>query len=381
MSVLDLQQESSGHVLKDVNGKGKDRRWKYRKRQSVNLANAFMECWIDSMVELGFDRNEAKKMSEKYYDEDSIWYRKNDATDRCADTLEFVRTENGKLKLYRAWFCKDRLCPMCNWRRAMKFSMQIGQILQEMSKRDDVAGKPIFLTLSMLNVAGEDIGKSFSDYALSFQRLMKYKAVKTHCLGAIRSSEVTYNEERNDYNTHIHCLLWMKPSYFKGGAYISHERWVELWKKAARLDYSPSVDVRAVKPKKPSENDPTGIFAATLEVSKYPIKPDIFKRFTEVPKGESDESKELRAKCIKYLEMGMHGKRLISFFGIFKEIRAKLKQDDTEDGDLVNADGVDKPEHVLTVERYVYNRDTMNYHHVETASIKDEYNNDYHTKE
>ncbi|WP_458523997.1 protein rep [Enterococcus faecium] len=29
--------------------------------------------------------------------------------------------------MYRVWFCKSRLCPMCNWRRAMKHGMVLLQ--------------------------------------------------------------------------------------------------------------------------------------------------------------------------------------------------------------------------------------------------------------
>lgn len=39
----------------------------------------------------------------------------------CGDTLRFIRREDGSLKLYQAYFCKNKLCPMCNWRRSMKY--------------------------------------------------------------------------------------------------------------------------------------------------------------------------------------------------------------------------------------------------------------------
>src|SRR5699024_3949933 len=38
-----------------------------------------------------------------------------------AEVLEYkVSYETGEKTLYRVCFCKSRLCPMCNWRRAMK---------------------------------------------------------------------------------------------------------------------------------------------------------------------------------------------------------------------------------------------------------------------
>lgn len=376
------QQENNG-ILRDSDKNGKDRKWKERKRQSIKLSEMFEVCFYDTLMTDGYSREDIAGMLTEYRDWiDNTYLKKRDATSRCGDILEFVRTEEGKLKLYQAWFCKDRLCPMCNWRRAMKFSVQIAQILGEIN-RQGIKGRPLFLTLTMRNVPGEEIGQSFSEFAVSFNRLMKYKAVKNYCIGAIRTSEITYNKNRDDYNTHIHCLLWMSTSYFSvPGAYMAQEKWTELWKKAARLDYTPVVNVKAIKPKTPTETDPTGLFAAVLEVSKYPIKPDAFKDLVDESEvwGETIECKRARARRIEELEKGMKYKRLISFFGIFKRIRAELKQDDIEDGDLINAEGDTETGDVVTVERYMYDRIKRDYIYSGSDDIKNEHNKDWHTK-
>ena len=46
----------------------------------------------------------------------------------CGTFLDFHVTEEEK-KLHRANFCKDRLCPMCNWRRSMKIFGQDYQLM------------------------------------------------------------------------------------------------------------------------------------------------------------------------------------------------------------------------------------------------------------
>ena len=46
---------------------------------------------------------------------------------------------------------------------------------------------------------------------------------------------------------HFHALLLVKPSYFKGQGYIKQGDWTEMWRKALRADYLPSVNVKAVK--------------------------------------------------------------------------------------------------------------------------------------
>ncbi|MEQ6219808.1 protein rep [Levilactobacillus brevis] len=40
------------------------------------------------------------------------------------------------LKLYQTWFCKKRLCPLCNWRKSMKNSSQLKQIIAEAVVRE-----------------------------------------------------------------------------------------------------------------------------------------------------------------------------------------------------------------------------------------------------
>src|SRR5699024_12040062 len=65
----------------------------------------------------------------------------------CANVLEFKKNiETGERKLYRVWFCKSRLCPMCNWRRAMKHGIQSQKVVAEVIRRKPKV-RWLFLTL------------------------------------------------------------------------------------------------------------------------------------------------------------------------------------------------------------------------------------------
>nr|WP_279018049.1 protein rep [Staphylococcus schleiferi] len=55
------------------------------------------------------------------------------------NVLEFKPTEDGYLKLYKTWFCKSKLCPVCNWRRAMKNSYQAKRVIEEVIKKNKSA--------------------------------------------------------------------------------------------------------------------------------------------------------------------------------------------------------------------------------------------------
>ena len=199
---------------------------------------------------------------------EELGYKKSlvERVQTCGDLLRFIRREDGSLKLYQAYFCKNKLCPMCNWRRSMKYSYQTSRIVDEAIKQEPRA-RFIFLTLTVKNVAGNDLNQTLSSLTQSFDRLFRRAKVKKNLIGYLRSVEVTHNELTNEYHPHIHVLLMLKTSYFKGGNYISQEEWGDMWSQSLKIDYVPMVDVRAVKEKG------KGLRGAILETAKYPTKP------------------------------------------------------------------------------------------------------------
>lgn len=363
-------QDINNKILTDKKENGKERPWAERKGQSVNVSRVLE---LGSVADYAAymhteDFREAQEGLRFYTEFCTPWLsRKSEKMRECGEVLEFAEDADGKKRLYRAWFCKDRLCPMCNWRRSVKLRGQMLKILTAMKDRD-VKGRPIFLTLTMQNVTAENINKSFSDFALAFRRMMDYKEVKAVCRGAVRSSEITYNKKRNDYNTHIHCLLWMKPDYFAGRNYISQAKWTQLWKRAAKLDYTPIVNVKAVKQGQPTEADKTGYIKAVLEITKYTAKPTAIPGLNGVTWKASNKVKMEMGKRIAALERGLYRKRLIGFFGIFKELHKELNLDDTEDGDLIGADEGGTGEAVTAV-RYNYDYGRCDYYLTGTGTI------------
>src|SRR5699024_8841275 len=56
-------------------------------------------------------------------------FKKAERVKACAEVLEYnADQETGEIKLAKVWFCKSRLCPMCNWRRTMKHGIQSQKI-------------------------------------------------------------------------------------------------------------------------------------------------------------------------------------------------------------------------------------------------------------
>src|SRR5699024_6467206 len=114
-----------------------------------------------------------------------------------------VSYETGEKTLYRVWFCKSRLCPMCNWRRAMKHGIQSQKVVAEVIKQKPTV-RWLFLTLTVRNVYdGTELNKSLSDMSKGINRMMKYKTINKNIVGFMRATEVTvkYPVKDTDFMT------------------------------------------------------------------------------------------------------------------------------------------------------------------------------------
>lgn len=259
--------------------------------------------------------------------------KKAEKISNCAECLTFKREkETGRLKLYQAYFCKVRLCPMCAWRRSLKIAYHNKLIVEEANRQYKPAW--IFLTLTVKNVEGDQLRQAITDMMQGYRKLFQYKKVKTGTLGFFRALEITKNHKENTYHPHFHVLIPVKRNYF-GKSYIKQAEWTSFWKKAMKLDYTPIVHVQRVKGKKGIDaeaiekevREAIEEQKAILEISKYPVKD------TDVIRG--NEVTEENLDTVYYLDDALSARRLIGYGGILKEIHKELNLTDAEDGDLV----------------------------------------------
>lgn len=311
---LNSDENDSLEILSDKNGKGKERDWKGKKKRSLLMADH--HAAVEALA----------KKAERMYD--------------CGNYLVF-KMKDGTLKLYQAYFCKARLCPMCNWRRSLKVAFQNKKIIETLNEREKV--RWIFLTLTVQNVEGEILKDTMDQMTKAWNRFAGYARFKKSVKGYFRAMEVTRNWDENSewygtYHPHFHVLLAVPNDYF-GRNYIKQSEWTDMWQKAMKIDYTPIVHVERVKPKK----EVTDILEiedemrrtieeqnAVFEVSKYPVKD------TDVIQGNKVTDENIQT--VKDLDKALAYKRLISYGGILKEIHKELNLSDAEDGDLIHID-------------------------------------------
>jgi plasmid rolling circle replication initiator protein Rep len=294
-------QCGNGHVLKDLKKSGKRRPWKKRKDMSCAVARALAQI------------PELKKYG--------------DAIEACGNYLLFgeCRTaEHGKL-LLDAYFCKCRLCTMCQSRRSSVVKNQVLDLaLLHLEKRKtDV---PLLLTLTTPNVLGCDLNKGIDGMNGGFKKLMRKTRVAEAVTSWARFFEITRNNERDDYHPHFHVLLMVPQRYFReeSGLYIPRDEWLKLWQESMGDDRITQVDIRTGKKGKNG-----GLEGMIAEVAKYATKPLSFINEDEEGKFWADP------KVASELFYALKGRRLMGFGGEFRKIRQEKKMEAIELVDLV----------------------------------------------
>lgn len=291
-------------ILDDKNKHGKSRPWRQKKLENLRYAE-----YLSILL-----------------------YKKAHKVQGCADILRFRKLLDGSTKLYQTWFCKSRLCPLCNWRRSMKNSAQLERIVTE-AHRQQPTGRFIFLTLTERNaVNGSDLKLRLKVLTQAFNRLIRYKKVTKNLLGYVRSTEITTNAD-GSYHQHLHVLLFVKSSYFRGiDNYLSQVDWTNLWQKALKSSYKPIVNVEAVRANK--SKGKSSLLASAQETAKYQVKSTDY----------MTDCDNRNQQVIDDLEQALAGTRQIGFGGLLKLVKKQLKLDDAENGNLVNTFGEDSLE-------------------------------------
>ena len=282
---------STGEVVcqEDIELEDGRRNWKGRKKMSLKVAELMKE----------YDKVRAKKIR------------------LCSTYLEFVQTPDGERKLHKANFCRERLCPTCQWRRSIKLGRQADKIYKLLT---DKGYKHIFITLTVRNCRGGDLSATIDHLGESLARLKRSELWKRAIAGSYRALEVTYNKETDTYHPHFHILATVEGGYFDkdNGSYITKDKLIAAWKAAARLDYDPSVDIEGI-----TQKEGQSITSACAEICKYPLK-----------------SAEIESSAVlEIIDRALRGRRLIQWSGVAQDARRELDLDDIESGNLIQVDG------------------------------------------
>ena len=237
----------------------------------------------------------------------------------CGTYLGIATTTEGRRAIVEANFCKQRLCPSCNWRRSLKIYGNTSRILDYLDQTRGDGIKYLFLTLTVKNCPLPRLGEQIDAMSEGFKRMINNRAWKRRVFGCMRTLEVTINHETREAHPHYHLILAVDRQYAtrNDATYWDHGKWVAAWQLACRLDYTPNVSIERVR----------GRRSGIAEVSKYMAKDADY-----ILDGEP----EVTDYIVLHLAEQMRGRRLISYTGILRDAQRALKITDPETGDLTD---------------------------------------------
>ena len=220
---------------------------------------------------------------------------------RCAEFLHYA-VEPGTLSMHlnRANFCKQRTCAVCAWLRASKLRIRLFGGMPRLLA-DYPNAKFLLLTLTIKNCHFQELRSQLRMMQAGWNRM--HRSAEFPGIGFLKSVEVTrprdywyYGQfvgrmgrakaERweqhlrklpswdwqqwqshicEEVHPHYHVLMVVDESYSRSNEeeFLDQRHWCNLWRRSARLDYDPVVDVRWVR----------NINGGILEASKYCLKP------------------------------------------------------------------------------------------------------------
>ncbi len=295
-----------GEVLSDKKKNGKERPWSLLKSDSLVMAHLFL--LLDSE-------------------------KKGERIRECGTYLWFKECLSGhEKKLSLAYFCKDRFCVMCMWRKSLMISAQLFKITH-IALDQNPTYRFLFLTLTIPNVDADDLSEGVTTLLEGWNRLIQRTEVKKVVKGSFRAVEVTYNAESDTWHPHIHALLFVPANYFTKN-YIKHERWLQLWQESTRIPEISQVNIKAVQH---AGNTHEKLASLVAEVSKYSLKPPTNpKDRINHPYIRGSDAESMKA--VEQLVKGLKNRRLVQFGGIFKDIKKELGLKDESESDLVHVD-------------------------------------------
>lgn len=246
----------------------------------------------------------------------------------CATWLQYSESADGSMQLSAVNFCQLRLCPMCTARRARRAAYKLSRVLDVVEAAH--SAKFLFLTLTMKNVPGEQLGAAIGQLIKGWYRFVEQRQIERSVKGWFRAIEITRSGKT--YHPHLHVILAVEPDYFsresrRSGKYLNQSDLIERWQRALRVDYRPSVRIQTTK----AQGAAAAGRAAALEAAKYAVKDEDYID----PKLPDD----LAVEILRDYTRALHRRRLTAFGGWMKIVAQQLDAADLEeDQDLIHVD-------------------------------------------
>lgn len=235
----------------------------------------------------------------------------------CGRQVTYALNNSGEVRLHDATFCRQRICPVCQWRRSLK----VWAIMQAALESLGEEYRYILITCSRPNCSADELGREISVLTKASDMMFKEERIKKAAKGFYRALEVTIAPNTHLFHPHLHIMVAVRKSYFTSRTYVRQDEWCEIWDRcngwdSEKMGYNLNLDVRRLTSER-------GVNAGLAEVCKYCVKPMSMYN-PERSRGENEQLMvELAAACNRQ----MSGRRLMRTQGVVADaVRATTKQ-------------------------------------------------------
>lgn len=229
----------------------------------------------------------------------------------CHDT---VGVQDGRI--VTCWHCEDRLCPMCAVKTSRRIAANARTVIERARAEADL--RPHLLTLTQRNCTGQELKERVSDMLKAWDAIIHgLRGNRKHVVGYARTVEITVGRD-NAYHPHVHAILLLSPDAPK--EMLRARYWAMLWQRYMDTqryqgDTIPICDIRPIRPNK--RKHMSSMAAAAAEVAKYTAK------------SGQILSHEGAYEHILTIDQAISGRRLRSYGGVWRTIRAQMRLEDT----------------------------------------------------
>lgn len=271
-------------------------------------------------------------------------YRRANRMKECSTQILFDTCPCcGKKIITGANLCRDKLCPVCNWRLSLKRYSDMVKTIRGLGEKEQDYDF-YFFTLTVRNPSPDRLKEELKHMSESWDRFMLRRPIRRILKGWARSVEITYNKKEDSFHPHYHVIFVVNK-----GERLEKEYLKQCWKESARLNYTPQVDLTEIYPKADTEVQ-DNICNAVLETYKYTVK--------------SKDVIDMPINSFREFAYAIKSKRMVAFGGIIKQIRADMKiSDKDEPEERIEVDKCCGVEMTKAVLRWSF--DTQSYNQIE----------------
>lgn len=232
----------------------------------------------------------------------------------CGNELIFrYCTDCGHVEVVGAQLCRDRLCPLCGWRLAIKRYAAMQSIMAALY--DTYAGCDYTLvTLTCRTCKPEALSETIKAMMKAWTACTYQKWARKAVFGWARSLECTYSSERGEIHPHYHILIMHAAGDGTPDKLISE--WIK------RCDKEGLIAVEAAQHADTVRDDGRAgesMAKTVCEVYKYMVK--------------SKDTLAMPLSTLRTFAEQIAGFRLVAFGGCIRRIAKALGEDDLDTAD------------------------------------------------